>query len=154
MALNPQGDVPISDQGSVLVLVPASARDGLSMGGAAVLHGRTHRDLTAPRAAVQLKEHFKQIPPGQFPLPPSSPSGECTGMCLSLSLALRKSKPSTVPPNTIFHTSSYPPSFGGFQAFLEEVPSPAAFITGASPEMYNPYSSPSTLNTAGLQEEP
>lgn len=32
MALNPQGDVPISDQGSELVLVPASARDGLSMG--------------------------------------------------------------------------------------------------------------------------
>lgn len=57
-------------------------------------------------------------------------------------------------PNTIFHTSSYPTSFGGFQAFLEEVPSPAAFIISASLETYNPYSSPSPLNPAGLQQEP
>lgn len=142
MALNPQGDVPITM--------------GVSLGGASsavVLHGRTHRDLPAPRAAAQLKEHFNQIPPGQFPIPPSSPSGECTSMCLSLSLEHRKSKPSTVSPNTIFHTSSYPTSFGGFQAFLEEAPSPAAFITCASLEMYNLYSSPATLNAAG-QEEP
>lgn len=75
-------------------------------------------------------------------------------MCLSLSEEHRKSKSSTVSPDTIFHSSSYPTSFGGFQAFLEEVPSPAAFISRASLEMYNIYSSPSTLNAAGLQEEP
>lgn len=67
MALDPQGDVPISDWGLELVLVPASARDGCELGrgsSAVVLHRGTHTDLTAQRAAVQLKEHFQQIPPG------------------------------------------------------------------------------------------
>lgn len=59
MALNPQGDVPGSDQGLELVLVPASARDWCEPGkgsSAVVPHGRTYRDLIAPRAAEQLKE--------------------------------------------------------------------------------------------------
>lgn len=101
----------------------------VSLGGASsalVLHGRTYRDLTA--------------------------SGEHISMCLSLSLEHRKSKKSTGSPNTIFLISSYPTAFGGFQAFLEEVPSPAAIITRASLKMYNLSSSPSTLNAAGLQK--
>lgn len=57
-------------------------------------------------------------------------------------------------PKHHFYKFSYPTAFGGFQEFLEEVPSPAAFISSASLEMYNLYSSLSTLNAAGLQEEP
>lgn len=61
MALNPQGDVPLSDQGLELVLVPVSARDWCEPGkgsSAVVLHGWTHRDLTALSTAMQLKEHL------------------------------------------------------------------------------------------------
>lgn len=83
---------------------------------AVVLHGRPPRDPTTPQAAAQIKKLFKQIPPGRFPLPPSSSDGEGTGMHLFLSLDNKKSKPSSFPKHhfSYIFLSSHPISFGGF----------------------------------------
>lgn len=93
---------------------------------AVVLRGRPPRALAAPQAATRLKKHFKQIPPGQFLLPPS------WGMYWHTPFfAFRQQKEQTwhSPPERHFSYIFFLPhpiSFGGFQAFLEEVPSPGA----------------------------